>query len=143
MPSYGAAKYARASEGGAVAVHGFAGLQAALKRIEDGVQPELRRKILEIGAQVALVAAGNAPRDTGQLQHSIKVSAFSRGASVYSTADYGGVQNVGAMTRSGRGPHVKRGRASHYMDKAVTETSPWVEQEISSVLDWLLTTFQE
>ena len=120
--------------------------------MEDGTQAEVQRRILEIGARVALVAAGNAPRlasdkvtsssgFAGELQHSVKVSAFSRGASVYSNAIYGGVQNVGSWTKRSR-PSRQRASASHYMDRAVTEAAPWVEQEINSVMEWLMTTFQ-
>lgn len=135
--------FGRAGDTGAVAVRGFAALQAALKRIEDGTQGEVQRRIREIGERVALVAASKAPRRTGELQHSIKTSVATRSASVYSTAIYGGVQNVGAWTKEGRGPHVTRARASHYMDRAVQELAPWVEQEIQAVVDWILTTFQE
>lgn len=143
MASYGAGKYARAGEGGAVAVQGFAQLSAALARIADGTQDELKARIRAVGERVALVAAGNAPRgDTGQLQHSIRVAVAGRGASVYSSSLYGGAQNVGAWVK-GRGPHISRTRASHYMDRAVDQTAPWVVTELDSVMEWVTTTFTE
>lgn len=143
MPSsYSAGKFARAGGGDAVLLQGFDSLQRALGRVEGGVQDELRQKIRAIGEKVALVAASNAPRRTGELQTSIRVSVASRAASVYSTAIYGGAQNVGAWTGHGRGPHIRRARASHYMDRAVKELAPWVETEMAAVLGWLETTFE-
>lgn len=143
MASFGSQKYVRAGEGGAVAVQGFAQLMAALRRIEGETQVELQAKLREIGAAVALVAASKAPRgSTGVLQHSIKESVVLRGASVYSTAVYGGAQNYGAWS-PGRGPHIKRANASHYMTRAVDETAPWVAAEFDSILEWVMTTFQE
>lgn len=146
MPqSIGAAKFRNAGENNAVAVQGFQQLSRALKRIEDGVYPEFRKKLKEIGDRVALVAASNAPRRTGELQHSIKTSVTERGASVYSTAIYGGAQNFGAFPHMGkehRGPHIKRANASHYMDRAVTQLESWVEQETQAVIDWVISTFE-
>lgn len=144
MASFGASKYARAGSGDAIVISGFAQLQAAFGRIADGTQQELQGKIKEVGGRVALVAAGFAPRGaTGELQHSPKVSAVTRGASVYSTAVYGGAINFGAWMKNARGPHISRGRASHYMDRAVTSTAPWVAQEMDSILDWVTTKFEE
>lgn len=135
-----------AGDNAATTVQGFAGLQRALRKIGDGTDLELRRRIRDVGARVALVAAGNAPRDTGELQHSIKVSVTQGSASVYSNAVYGGAINFGAGPKLGwqhRGPHITRARASHYMDRAVTETAPWVQQEMDKVLDWVESTFEE
>lgn len=127
----------------AVKFNGFAQLSRALKRIEDGTYPELRQRLRDIGDRVALVAAGNAPRDTGALQHSMRTSVTLNGASVYSSSIYGGAQNYGAWEKHGRGPHIRRDRASHYMDKAVAETEGYVLAEMEAVLDWLTTTFEE
>lgn len=140
-------KFGRAAEqGDAITIQGFAQLQRALGRIENGVQPELRRRLHEIGDKVALVAAADAPRLTGELQHSIKTSVANSSASIYSTAIYGGAINYGAFPSAGasaRGPHIKRANASHYMDRAVSELAPWVQQETEAVLDWLETVFME
>lgn len=143
MPSTygGAAKFTSG-----VSVRGFTQLQRALKRIDDGASDELRKRLKDIGARVALVAAGNAPRDTGELQHSIKTGVALRGASVYSSAVYGGAINYGAFPKAGpeaRGPHIKRANASHYMDRAVVQTEPYVEAEVEKLLDWLTKTFEE
>ena len=128
----------------AVKFSGFTQLSRALRRIEDGAYPELQKKLRDIGDQVALVAAGNAPRGiTGELQHSMKTSVTLSGASVYSSSIYGGAQNYGAWEKHGRGPHISRARASHYMDKAVAETEGYVLAEMEAVLDWLTTTFEE
>lgn len=138
-------KFGRAG-GDTIAIQGFAQIQRALSRIEDGIQPELRKRIREVGARVALVAAANAPRRTGELQHSIKDSVAISSASVYSTAVYGGAINYGAFPHAGpehRGPHITRARASHYMDRAVSQTAPWVEQEMNAVIDWLQETFEK
>lgn len=143
MTSYNAAKFARAGEGDAVVIEGFAQLQAALGRVADGVDTELKSKVRAVGERVALVAAGNAPRRTGELQHSEKVSVTGRSASVYNTAPYGGALNVGAWVGGRRGVHISRGRASHYQDRAVRQLAPWVRQEMDSVVDWLMTMFQE
>ena len=140
-----ASKFARAGDGATVSVQGFAELQRALTKIETGVQAEMRARLRAIGEKVALVAADNAPRRTGELQHSIKTSVETRGASVYSNAPYGGAVNYGAFPHAGkeaRGPHITRAGASHYMDRAVTELAPWVEQETNAVLDWVITTFE-
>lgn len=133
-------------------LQGFTQLLRALGRIDDETGIELRKRIREVGERVALVAAGNAPilkthpSDSsgapGELQHSIKTSVTLTRASVYSDAVYGGVQNVGGWSK-GRGPHVSRARASHYMDKAVIETAPWVRHEMDGLIDWVESTFRE
>lgn len=144
--SIGAARYRSAAQNNAIAVQGFSQLTRALQKIEDGIYPELRQKLKEIGNTVALVAAANAPRRTGELQLSIKSSVTTANASVYSSAVYGGAINYGAYPHLGpqaRGPHINRANASHYMDRAVTELSPWVEQETNAVIDWLIETFEK
>lgn len=148
--SYGAGKFQRAGEGDAVVLEGFAQLQAALKRIEDGTYPELRERLRAIGEHVKARAEGNITHRTGRhgaegprLGQSLKVSVTQRSASVYSTAVHGGAQNVGAWTRDGRGPHISRANASHYMDKAVKSEQAFVEQETEALIQWLLTTFEE
>lgn len=135
------AKYGRAVNNGSIALSGFRELIYALGSIEDGADLEARKRIRTVGERVALVAAGNAPRRTGELQHSIKTSVALASASVYSSAVYGGAINFGAWSR-GRGPHIKRGSASHYMDRAVKETAPWVAQEMDSLLDWAQDKFE-
>jgi phage gpG-like protein len=143
MASFNTGKYGRANDNSAIAISGFRELIYALGSIEDEAEAEARKRVREVGERVALVAAGNAPRRTGELAHSIKTSVGVRGASVYSNVVYGGAQNYGAWTQHGRGPHISRTRASHYMDRAVKETAPWVEQEMDSLLDWAQRKFEE
>lgn len=147
MPSYSSGKFGRVGETGVV-ISGFAQLQRALRRVGDGIQPELRTRIKKIGDHVKDVAEANVEHKTGRhsgsptIEAGLKVSVQQRGASVYTTAPHGGVQNVGGMVE-GRGPHVKRASASHYMDRAVTTSEAFVEQETEGLLDWLETTFAE
>lgn len=136
-------KYGRATDNSAVVLSGFSELIRAVGSIEDGADLEARRRVAEVGRRVALVAAANAPRRTGELQHSVKSSVAGSSASIYSTAVYGGAVNFGAWTKFGRGPHITRAGASHYMDKAVKETSPWVAERMDGLLDWVTRKFEE
>lgn len=149
MASYGAGKYGRAGSGDAIVVQGFTELQRALRATEIGVQKEVQARIKVIGAHVAEAAKGNVSHNTGRhssdpsIESGMRVSAVLRGASIYTLAIHGGAQNVGAWKKSGRGPHIKRADASHYMDRAVTSSRAFVEAETQAVLDWITTTFQE
>lgn len=131
------------SSNDAVRVQGFREIQRALGAIGDGAEKELRQKLRDIGETVALVAASNAPRDTGELQHSIRTSSTLRGASVYSNVAYGGAVEYGAWTQHGRGPHIKRADASHYMHRAVTQSEPFVDREVEALLEWVAAKFEE
>jgi hypothetical protein len=148
MASYGAGKYGRAGGSNAIVVQGFEDLQRALRATEIGVQKEVQSRIKVIGAHVAEAAKGNVPHATGRhssepsIEAGMRVSAVLRGASIYTTAVHGGVQNVGAWSKA-RGPHIRRQDASHYMDRAVTSSKPFVEAETQAVLDWITTTFEE
>ena len=126
-----------------ISVQGFAALQRALGRVANGVQPELRRRLREIGDNVGIVASHYAPRRTGALQTSIRTRVTNSSASIYSTAIYGGAINSGAWTKYGRGPHIARNRASHYMDRSVDELASWVQDEMEGLLDWVVKTFEE
>lgn len=145
--AYGAGKFGRAN--GAVAVQGFAQLQAALRRIEDGSQAELRARLRVVGEHVKDAARGNVPHKTGRhgegphIEDALKVSVVAKGASVYTTAPQGGAINVGAWVKTGRGPHIKRADASHYMDRAVSGSTRILEAQTQAVMDWLITTFEE
>jgi len=153
----GSARYQRATDNSAIAISGFKELIYALDSIRDGAEKEARDRIRTVGERVALVAAGNAPRlkthpsDSsgypGELSHSVKTSVNLTSASIYSIAVYGGAINVGAWSGTketpARGPHISRKRASHYMDRAVTQTAPWVAEEMDSLLDWVTRKFEE
>jgi len=136
-----------------IVVHGFAQLNAALNRIagpgEFGLEYELQRRLREIGKTVAEAApryvTHRTGRGSGELEHSVKVSVTGRAASVYSTSEYGGAQNVGARPKRGwgsRGPHITRAKASGWMNKAVAATRPYVEAEMDGLLDWLTFEFE-
>src|SRR6266567_2928258 len=141
MARYGAGKYGRAVGNDAIVVDGFAELQRALRLTEFGVQREVETRIRLIGEHVKSVATGNVPHTTGRhgadgtIEAGMKVSTTVRGASIYTLAPQGGAINVGAWSK-GRGPHIKRANASHYMDRAVTTSQGFVEAETQSVLDW-------
>lgn len=145
MASYGAGRYGRA--GDAIVVSGFTELQRALRATELGVQKEVQARIRIIGEHVASVARGNVPHTLGRsgasptIEAGMRVSTILRGASIYTLAPHGGAINVGAMV-SGRGPHIKRADASHYMDRAVTDSQPFVEAQTQAVLAWVDTTFE-
>ncbi len=154
MPStYGAGKYGRAAENNAIVVEGLADLQRALRATEVGVEKEVQARIRLIGEEVKRRAAANVQHKTNRhaadgesIEARMGISVVLRGASIYTTAIHGGVQNVGGGPHAGwaaRGPHIKRADASHYMDRAVTSSRAFVEQETEAVMDWLQTTFQE
>lgn len=133
--------------GDGVSVDGFAQLLRALKRVDDGLFPELHSRLKAIGARVELVAAGNVTHRTGRsgstprIEDSIKVSVTQTSASVYSTAEHGGVQNYGG--RVGHGAVIKRAAVSQYMTVAVKDTQPWVKEEMDGLISWLLTEFEK
>lgn len=130
---------------------GFTELQVALKRLEDapGPQRALSAALRRIGEKIAVEAPGFVSHRTGRhgdpsqprLEDSVRVSAMLTGASVYSSAIYGGVQNVGGWTGANRGPHVSRGEASHWMNRAVEANQAFVAEQINAALDELLGEF--
>lgn len=133
-----------------VAVRGFTQLSKALARIEGegiadyGLAYELRSRLHAIGETVKAQAEGYAPEKSGELRRSLAVSVTQRSASVFARAIYGGVQNFGGGPAAGwqyRGPHVKRANASRFMDRAVDSEEVYVEAEMDSLLDWLVTEF--
>jgi hypothetical protein len=134
----------------AVAVRGFEEIQRALLTIGEGAEPELRKRLRNIGEEVARAAPGFVTHKTGRhggsgnpaLESSVRVSVGLRSASVYSTALHGGVQNVGGGPHAGwaaRGPHVQHKNASEWMNKAVRSKQAFVEAEILDLLAWVET----
>jgi phage gpG-like protein len=140
-------RYAIRDEG--ITVEGLAAIQRALARTEEGAPPELRAKLKAIGEHVKAAAESRAPVGTGRtgpsgrLKSSIKISITRAGASVYSSAVYGGVQNVGGQVGRDHRTILKRGSVSGYMVKAVQSQKGFVEQETEALVEWLLHTFQE
>jgi hypothetical protein len=131
-----------------VVVEGFAALQRVLKQIESGAHPELKKRLKVIGDHVAKTARGNVSHKTGRhfgsprIESSIKVSVTARGASVYSTAPHGGVQNVGGRVGRSHLTVIKRAEVSGYMTKAVQSDREFVQHETEALVQWLLRTFQ-
>jgi hypothetical protein len=136
-----------------VVLHGFKELNRALTRIaakgEFGLEYELQRRLRIIGEKIAADAPNyithNWGPGTGDLGRSMKVSVTTKSAAVYSTSDYGGVQNSGGGPHAGwaaRGPHVRADKASHWMNKAVAANKDLVAEEMDGVLDWLLAEFE-
>lgn len=145
------AKYAVRDQG--IVLHGFAQLQEALRRIEGvgdfGLAYEVQAQMRRIGEKIAKDAPGFVTHKTGRhsdpnqprLEESVKVSTTLRSASVYSTAIYGGVQNVGG--RVGHGAIVKRADVSHWMERAVATNQKYVQAEVEALLDRLLKEFHD
>lgn len=150
MASYGSQgnRFKRAGKNGGVAVSGFAQIQRGLASIEGGAKSEVRKRFVEVGGYVKTRAAANVTHKTGRhvgipsIEDGLKISVLQKGVSIYTTAPHGGVQNVGAWTRQGRGPHVSRKNASRYMDRAVKQSAPFVERETQAVIDWALKSFE-
>lgn len=148
-------RYAVRDQG--VALSGFTQLQVALRRVEGvgdyGLAYEVQAQMRRIGEKVALDAPGFVTHKTGRhgspsvpkLEDSVHVSVTTRSASVYSSAEHGGVQNVGGFPHAGveaRGPHVKRADASHWMNRAVAENYAFVELEVNRLIERLLSEFE-
>jgi hypothetical protein len=141
-----------------VVLHGFSELNDALARIEGakgnfGVEYELQQRLRAIGEEVAKAAPQFVTHKTGRhgnpgvqrLEDSVRVSVTTRSASVYSTAEHGGVQNVGGGPHAGwpaRGPHVRAANASHWMNRAVASKRDYVDAELDGLLDWIEAEFQ-
>jgi hypothetical protein len=140
-----------------VGVSGFAQLSRALQRLEGGrgnfgIAYEVQRRLRVVGETIAKAAPKFVTHSTGRhgspdnprLEDSVRVSVTARSASVYSTAEHGGVQNVGGGPRAGwpaRGPHVRRDKASQWMNKAVASEREFVKDEMDGLLDWVVEEF--
>jgi hypothetical protein len=69
------------------------------------------------------------------------VSVTRNRASVFSTSEYGGLQNVGGGPKAGwshRGPHVQRKNASKWMLRAVESQRENTKREMDGLLDWVV-----
>jgi hypothetical protein len=132
-----------------IAMVGFAQLSKALARIggvgEYGFRYEMRRRIALIGEYVAKDAPQYVTHATGRhgdpneptLEESVRVSVAASSASVYSTAIYGGVQNVGGRVGRDHATILKRADVSQWMNQAVRNDSVYVAMQIEELLDWL------
>ncbi len=120
-------------------------MQRALRAIDVGTARELTARIRAVGEVVKKAAQERAPvgpghpGEPGRLHDSIKVSTMLKSASVYSTAVYGGVQNVGGRVGRNHATLLRRDMVSGYMNKAVAASEAYVEGEMLGLLDWLET----
>jgi hypothetical protein len=141
----------------AIVLNGYTQLTQALQRIEGrgnfGADYEMQRRLRTVGETVAKAAPQFVTHTTGRhgsqgnphLEDSVKVSVTARSASVYSTAEHGGVQNVGGGPKTGwaaRGPHVKRDRASKWMIRAVASEQEFIREEMDGLVDWVVEEFE-
>lgn len=138
-----------------VAVSGFTGLNAALKRIEGGagnfgVQYELQRRLRVVGEKVgraaeAFITHKYGPSSDDPLEGSVNVSVTQTRAAVFSNSAHGGAQNSGAYPKAGkdaRGPHIQARNASKWMNKGVASEREFVAAEMDGLLDWVVTEFE-
>lgn len=125
-----------------VYAQGLAGIQRVLKRSEHELAPQLKTRLRQGGELVVPVAKANAPFGSRYnfgtpLRDTIKTSVTQRGASMYSTSVYGGVQNYGGRVGRNHATVLKRANVSQYMTKAVDSTHVAVVAHVEGTLDWL------
>lgn len=139
--------YSRSRDQG-VALRGFTEIQAVLKAIDSGQAGELRKRLKRVGESVAAVARENVEHKTGRhfgspsLSSGIKVAITRNSAAVYSASPHGGVQNFGGRVGRDHLTVIRRADVSHYMTKAVASSRDDVADEMDSLLDWLINTFE-
>lgn len=129
--------------GEGIAVQGLQDMQRALKKGESELGPQLKKRLKEAGDRIVAPAArAGAPRGTRahggpKLADTIRAGVLQKGATVYSTSVYGGVQNYGGRVGRNHATVLERGRVSQYMTTAVRETREPVSEHVEGVLDWL------
>jgi hypothetical protein len=135
-----------------IVMSGFTELNRALERIGSrgnfGIEYEMQRRLRTVGETVAKAAPQFVTHKTrggsGQLEGSVRVSVTTKSASVYSSSVYGGAQNSGAGPKAGwaaRGPHIRKDKASHWMNRAVASQRAFVQDELEGLLDWVVDEF--
>jgi phage gpG-like protein len=82
-----------------VEIEGLREFRRDLRRLDSGIDRELRGSIREAAGKVAVTAAGLAPRRTGALARSIRPYVSGARASVGSRLPYAGVVHFGGMIR--------------------------------------------
>lgn len=135
-----------------IVVRGLPELQKAFQRIDPssnfGMEYELQRRLRNIGEHVAMAAPPFITHNTARhgdpglpkLAETVRVSVTAKRASVYSTSPYAPVQNFGGGPKAGwaaKGPHIRRDRASKWLNKAVASERAYVDSEFDGVLDWI------
>lgn len=128
--------------GVALAVEGLAPLQRALRNVDKATAKELKEGLKDIGKGVQRKAKENAPEgprpkrsDAPKLKGSIRVSATTRGVSVYSNAPHAYVQDRGGRVGRNRATILQRGNVSAYMTKAQRSEQPHVSRRLQGLLD--------
>lgn len=130
-----------------VYVQGLTSMRRVLRESQHTLGPQLQSRLRATGEGIVAPAARRlAPRGersalyrfAGQSLHeSIRTSVTLRGASVYSTVDWGGVQNYGGRVGRNQATLLRRADVSRYMTRAVAETRPAATRHIEGTLDWL------
>lgn len=129
------------ASGGTIAIEGLVPLQRALRLAEGNTDKHLKKRLKEAAKPVQEAAKGYAPRLSGALEKSIRIGVNQRSVSVYSNLAYAHAQERGAWV-AGRGPHISRGSASHYMKRAVQSKTAEVNLRVGRVLDDLSRDFE-
>jgi hypothetical protein len=88
-----------------------------LKRMEPAIDKELRADIKAAAARVLAQAKADAPKQTGALSDSLRVSLTARGASIYSRLPYAPVVHWGG-TIEPRGAPITF-RATEFISRAI------------------------
>ena len=139
--------------GNAVIMVGYTELQRSLRTLAGpgnfGIDYEVTQRLKAIGEKVAVAAPRFVSHKTGKsgageggpLGGSVGVSVKLKQAETFSRAIYGGVQERGGWTKSGRGPHVSRGAASHWMSRAVESQGAAIQAEVDGMSDWVAREF--
>ncbi len=122
--------------GEAIRIDGLRELSRALKKVEDGLQKEIPRRLKPIAERVAGIAAGRINSRSGRLAGSLRAFATQRAAGVRmgsARLPYAGPYEFGGYPE-GR-PFIPEGRAIYPTFK---EQAPRVESEVVDVLNDLV-----
>ncbi len=113
-----------------VRVHtqGLAELRRDLKRLDPLIDKELRESIRDAAGKVAVTAGALAPRDSGELAHSIRSYVSGTRASIGSTLEYAGVVHWGG-TIDPRGVDIEFPRTA-FITRAVTDHIDEIVEDI-------------
>lgn len=126
---------------GAAGVKGLVELQRALRRVEGDAGKDLKRRLRVIAVGVQGRARGNVSHKTGRhgegptIGQSLRVSVTQRGASLYTTAPHGFVQDRGGQVGRNRATLLRRDSVSQYMTRAVVSEQAHVRGQLAEMLD--------
>ncbi len=122
--------------GDAIRIDGLRELSRALKRVEDGLQKEIPKRLKPIAERVAGTAAGKINTKSGRLVGSLRPFATQRAAGVRmgrKNVPYAGAHEFGGYP-AGR-PFLPEGRALY---PTFRDQAPRVEQEVVDALNDLI-----